>query len=487
MGSELYAFKTEPYAHQREALVHLRAWEAPEFAWLMDMGTGKSKVAADNVGILHHVGRLDGWLIVAPKTVCRNWSEREIPSHLPDRIARRMVEWRPGGGKAWQRQFDGLLDFAGLAILVMNVEALSTKAGCEAAAEFLGRRRALFLIDESTTIKNPRAKRTKAAFMLAQYAHFRRICTGQPITRDPLDVWAQFEFLRHGILGDSSFWSFRSRYAHVRERHVGGGRVVQEVVGFHDLEALSRAVAQCSYRVTKEECLDLPPKIYQIREVELTDEQRAAYSEMEEEYVATVEAGQCTAQIALTKLMRLQQIACGWMPLDDGTVVELPSNRVDALLEVADEAEGKVVIWCTYRMDVERARRALAGRFGPIAVATLTGETEQGDRQSAIDRFQDPADSLRFLIGTPKTGGVGITLTAAATVVYYSNGWDLEVREQSEARAHRIGQSRSVTYVDLVVRDSIDETVLEALMEKRMLASAVMAGTREVLLGMVGR
>jgi SNF2 family DNA or RNA helicase len=172
--------------------------------------------------------------------------------------------------------------------------------------------------------------------------------------------------------------------------------------------------------------------------------------------------------------MRLQQICCGFLQPDDGEIQSLDNNRLKELLEITDELQGKAIIWASYTHDIQQIADALRDRFGPEAVATYYGATAQDERQEIVERFQDKLNPLRFFVGQPRTGGYGITLTAANTVVYYSNSYDLEIRLQSEDRAHRIGQNNKVTYIDLVSPDTIDEKILKALRGKIDLAGKVL-------------
>ena len=297
-----YEFKTPPYDHQRRALIHRNAWRSPAFAWFMEMGTGKTKVALDNAGILYSQESIDGLLIVAPKTVCSNWAEKEIPKHLP--TAYFHVTWRAPSSqsRAWKNGWQMLLNVPRLAILIMNVEALSTKKGKEAVEEFLIARRAMMIVDESTRIKNPRSARGKNCIALGKLATHRRILSGAPVTRDPLDLWGQCQFLEHGILGDTSYWSFRARWAIIHRRRLHSGLMFDEVTGFRNLEDLAKIIDTFSYRVTKAECLDLPPKVYTRREVELTKEQKKAYSELRDELATIVGGQEIDANSVLEKL-----------------------------------------------------------------------------------------------------------------------------------------------------------------------------------------
>lgn len=172
--------------------------------------------------------------------------------------------------------------------------------------------------------------------------------------------------------------------------------------------------------------------------------------------------------------MRLQQICCGHLMTDDGTMREIKNNRMSELLGLVEEVQGKAIIWATYSHDIRQIKEAIAKLFGENSVATYYGATAQDERQEIVNRFQDPEDPLRFFIGQPKTGGYGITLTAANTVIYYSNSYDLEIRLQSEDRAHRIGQTNRVTYIDLVSPDTVDEKILTALRDKIDIAGKVL-------------
>ena len=221
--------------------------------------------------------------------------------------------------------------------------------------------------------------------------------------------------------------------------------------------------------------MDLPAKVYVRRNVELTPEQAKLYKQMKKLALAKLESGElATTQSVLTQIMRLQQICCGFLQPDDGEIEPVPNNRMNELIDVVDEVQGKAIIWASYTHDIQQIAAALRDRFGPESVATYYGATPQEERQEIVTRFQDKAGPLRFFVGQPRTGGYGITLTAANTVIYYSNSYDLEIRLQSEDRAHRIGQTSSVTYIDLVSPNTIDEKILQALRDKINLANAVL-------------
>ena len=467
-----YKFKTKPYEHQITALE--KSWDKEEYGYFMEMGTGKSKVLVDNIAMLYDKGKINAALIIAPKGVYRNWFSGEIPNHLPGHIDHKTVIWTATTSKAKDKEYQQLfkIDYD-LHILIMNVEAFSTKKGLEFATKFLNCHNTIMAIDESTTIKTPTAKRTKAILTLGKLAKYRRILTGSPVTKSPLDLYTQCNFLHEELLGFNSYYTFRNRYATMIDRNFGGRRV-QIVGGYKRLDELSDSLKKFSYRVLKEDCLDLPEKVYIQREVELSDEQRQIYSTMKSAALAQLKGKMATAPHVLTQLMRLHQITCGHLKNDDDTITEIKNNRMVELLDVLEEVEGKVIIWANYVYDIRQIVKAISKKFGEDSIVQYYGAIPADVRQKNIENFQDPKSDARFFIGNPQTGGYGITLTAANNVIYYSNGYDLEKRLQSEDRAHRIGQKKSVTYVDFITPKTVDEKIVKALRKKMNIATEIM-------------
>ena len=467
-----YKFKTKPYAHQITALE--KSWDKEEYAYFMEMGTGKSKVLVDNIAMLYDKGKINSALIIAPKGVYRNWFSSEIPTHLPSHIPRKTILWTASISKAKDKEYQQLFNVDyDLHILVMNVEAFSTKKGLEFATKFLRSHKALMAIDESTTIKTPTAKRTRAITAIASMAKYRRILTGSPVTKSPLDLYSQCKFLDSNLLGFESYYSFRSRYAHMVSRNFGG-RQVQIVASYRRLDELSESLKHFSYRVLKEDCLDLPDKIYIKRYVELTDEQKKNYASMKAIALTSLKGKTVTAPHVLTQMMRLHQITCGHLKLDNDEIVDLKNNRIDELMSVLDEVEGKAIIWANYIHDIENIVKQIKKEHGDDSVVQYYGAIDSEKRQKNIEQFQDTNSPVRFFVGNPQTGGYGITLTQANTVIYYSNGYDLEKRLQSEDRAHRIGQKKSVTYIDLIAEKTVDEKIVKALRKKIDIASEIL-------------
>ena len=467
-----YKFKTKPYAHQIKALE--KSVDKKNYAYFMEMGTGKSKVLVDNMSMLYDKGKINGALIIAPKGVYNNWFTQEIPIHLASHIQPKMVLWTASTSKAKDKEYQSLFATGyDLHILIMNVEALSTDKGRLFAGKFLRAHRALMAIDESTTIKTPTAKRTKAIVALGKEAYYKRILTGSPVTKSPLDLFSQCNFLHEDLLECGSYYSFKNRYA-VMKTHNFGGRRVQLVHSYQRLDELADILKGFSYRVLKEDCLDLPDKVYIKREVELSKEQKEAYSTMKSAALASLKGKMATAPHVLTQLMRLHQITCGHLKNDDDSITEIKNNRINSLLELLEEMEGKVIIWANYVYDIKKIVKAVSKKYGEDSIVQYYGAVESDVRQKNIEKFQDPESKARFFVGNPQTGGYGITLTAANNMIYYSNGYDLEKRLQSEDRAHRIGQKKSVTYVDLVAPKTVDEKIRKALRKKINIATEVM-------------
>ena len=307
---------------------------------------------------------------------------------------------------------------------------------------------------------------------MSKNSKYRRILTGSPITKSPLDLYTQCEFLDPYLLGHHSYYTFRARYAVMKNMHIGS-RTVQVVTGYKNLGELSDKLKEFSYRVLKDDCLDLPPKTFMKRIVSLTPDQSKVYQQMKQMALAHLHGKVLTTNTVLTQLMRLHQITCGHFVADDGTVQELPCKRMDELMTILDETEGKVVIWAHYQRDVARIIKAISDKYGENSFVDYYGLTPQEKRQDNIKKFQED-DECRFFVGTTQTGGYGITLTAASTMVYFSNGYDLEKRTQSEARIDRIGQEKPMTYIDIISENTVDDKIVIALRKKQNIASEIM-------------
>src|SRR5210317_1632595 len=434
-----YKFKTKPYEHQLDALK--ASWDKENFAYFMEMGTGKSKVLLDNAAILYDKGLINGLLLIAPKGVYKNWYDSEIPVHLPDHIEKKVVLWKTSDKSSKQKKV-------------------------------LSCHKSMIAIDESTTIKTPTSNRTKNIFGLREYAKYRRILTGSPVTKSPLDLFSQCAFLDPWLLGHDSFWTFKSRYSITKKIEVQGRRV-EIVVGYRNLGELSDKIKPFSKRILKEDCLDLPEKTYVKHYVELTPEQKKVYKQMKQEAIAFLDGKMQSSATVMTQLMRLHQITCGHFTADDGTIKDLPCSRLGELMNILENVEGKTIIWSHYTHDARRIIEEIKKVYGEESVVDYYGATDTDTRSKNIKRFQND-DKCRFFVGTTHTGGYGITLTAGSNMIYFSNGYDLEKRQQSEARIDRIGQTKKMTYIDIMSQDTIDERIVKALRNKVNVANKIM-------------
>jgi SNF2 family DNA or RNA helicase len=379
-----------------------------------------------------------------------------------------VIRWVASPNKAQQAEMRSVKDkFDGLTIFVMNVEAFSSLKGQQGGmwmSKALGPK-GLIAIDESTTIKNHKAKRTKALMKIAAGFAFRRLLTGSPVTKSPMDIYSQTEFLRPGLLGYDSYYAFQGRYA-VVQRKTMGAHAFQQIVGFRNLDELTNRIDQFSFRVLKKDCLDLPDKVYTVRYVGLTDEQRNMYNQIRQHAMVLLDNGEMsTAPAVITQMLRLQQIMSGHLKTDEGDMLYFPSKRMEALEEILEEHDGKAIIWSRFRYDIQQITQMLNDKFGQGCAAAYYGDTTDEERNRIVKEFQQ-GRQLKFFVGNPATAGYGLTLTEANLVVYYANDFNLETRIQSEDRAHRIGQKNNVTYIDLISEGTIDERIVKALREK---------------------
>lgn len=469
-----YKFKTKPFDHQQTALD--AAGSKDSFGFFMEMGTGKSKVLIDNMGQLFLKGKINFALVIAPKGVYRNWVAKEIPQHMSDDVPLRMIRWVASPNKKQTEEIRSIQKgFAGLTVFVMNVEAFSSTKGQRVGkwmSKYLGKH-GLIAIDESTTIKNPKAKRTKALMDIADGFSYKRLLTGSPITKSPLDIYSQAEFLQRGMLGDS-YWAFQGRYAITKQQKMGA-RSFTQIVGYRYLDELTERISSFSYRVLKKECLDLPDKTYTVRYVQLTPEQVKMYNDISRQAMLLLDNGELvSAPAVITQLLRLQQILSGHIKTDEGDIEYFPTKRTDALKEIMSEHHGKAIIWSRFRHDIKTIVAMLNKEFGPGSAAAYFGDTKDDERLAIVQNFQDPNHPLKYFVGNPATAGYGLTLTEANLVVYYANDFNLETRIQSEDRAHRIGQKNPVTYIDLISEGTIDERIVESLRNKINIGALVL-------------
>ncbi len=488
-----YLYKTRPFNHQHEEFIHHGKDSSRGLLW--EQGCGKTKPVIDTVAYLYETGEVDALLVIAPNGVHRNWVSDEIPAHMPDRVQEKTVchIWYSTGTKRHMKSYQDCLNHRGLAVLVMSYDAIMTKAGQKAWKQFLTKRRCLYVLDESQRIKTPGAKRTKRILGSREAAQYRRILSGTPVANTPFDVYSQLKFLEPTVwlkYGISSFAAFKSYFGVWETWETKDERQYPKCVAYRNLEILAQETARLGSRVTKDQVLDLPPKLYSKRYFELTKTQADLYNQVRDEYLLDLETGQLTIMLAIVRLLRAQQVVCGYFPTSDDnpTLRHIPgaNPRVDLLGEICDDLPHSAIIWCRFREDVQLVAQKLGKRC-----VVVDGSVPSQKRGPLLDAFQKR--EIQFMVANPACIGTGVTLTAARTVVYYSNSFNYEHRSQSEDRAHRIGQEHPVNYVDIVAMlpdaqgvlsdkkdgrflsggETIDSRIIESLRKKSDVASLI--------------
>jgi superfamily II DNA or RNA helicase len=459
------------YAHQEKALE--RCKDAEYFGLFMEQGTGKTCVTLANTEYLFQCQKINALIVLAPSGVQINWARTEIPKFLPSYPQKtNVVLWNT---YATTRQTAGMwyaianCPTDALLIICANIEALRLSRFRDVLGIVLHNRKAMTIVDESTIIKSHDAQQSKLAMGVGEGSAYRRILTGTPVTQGPLDLFGQLRFLSKTAVPWASYTAFKAKFAVERLVRTSGGRMFPEITGYRDLDILSAAIAPFTYRVTKAECLDLPEKIYATRPIELTPEQRRMYRELVRSAFTTMPDGVVSSTLAITTMLRLHQIVLGHVTTDDQRTVSVASNRPSALRQLLGQLEGKAIIFCRFRQDIADC----AGLFNdPGAYALYHGGLGPDEREFHLQRFRANPE-CRWLLAT-RPASRGLTLTEAQTIIYYSQGYSLEDRLQSEDRIHRIGQTRKCSYIELVSPGTVEDRILTALKNKQELANQVL-------------
>ena len=480
-------------AHQVTGCKRLHKSDA--FAMGAEQGTGKTWMLLEDAEARFRRNEIDAVLIIAPNGVHVNWITREIPKHLSAPCA--ATFWVSGPTKRQQAALARQIAHAKdeprrLIIHAMNIDAVNTKGGYAHAEKFIdtfGFDRTAIIVDESHTIKNPVAKRTMRAVALGRLCRVRRIASGTLVANSPLDLFSQYDFLAQGLLGTRSYRAFVAEFA---ELLTADSRLVQDIVQrtgargtpqivarnadgtprFKNLEKLGAMMAPHTFRVTKEECLDLPEKIYQTRFFELDAEQRRAYDRVVDEHNWLRADGEIDIFTALTVITKLRQITSGFI-LENGIPTSLAhaGPRLAALEEALEDYPGPTIIWASFNEEIAQIAAMLRKRGETFR--EYYGAISKRDREAAINDFQN--GQARIFLGNPAAAGTGLTLTKAETAIYYSCDFSLVKRSQSEDRSHRIGTLHHVVYMDLVASDTIDERIAAALQIKAGTAALIMS------------
>jgi SNF2 family DNA or RNA helicase len=364
-------------------------------------------------------------------------------------------------------------------ILLINVEALRTSAGFDTADQFLDscNHEVHMIVDESTCIKNPKAMQTKRVLKLSLKANCKWILNGTPITQSPLDLFSQCKFLHRNALPYNTYTAFKHAFA-VETTMTMGSRSFRKIIGYQNLDTLTKLLEPFSLRIEKKDCLDLPDKVFTQLAVELTPQQARLYKSMKDDCLAMLEGGELvTTTLALTRIVKLHQILTGFISDDDGTEHAIDNNRIAALMQIAETTQ-PLVVFCAYRHNVASICEALSNKYGADKVVAFSGDVSTPARNEAVARFQN--GEADFFIAT-SAAAKGLTLHRASTMVYYSNNYSLETRLQSQDRIHRIGQDSKCTYIDLVVPNTIDQAILDRLKQKKELSSMVLDDLIEII------
>ena len=455
-------YKTKPLKHQEQATE--RFVNEKYGALFCEMGTGKSKIILD---IIQNSKTPVAVLVVAPNGLHHNWGRNEIPKHL-DKADVYCWNGSPTSKKRKQELNAFYNKQSYNKFFLINIEALRTKSGFDFAQAFLagtGASERHMIVDESTCIKNPKAQQTKAVMRLAKQTERRWILNGTPITQGPLDLYSQCKFLDANSIPEKTMTTFKHAYA-IERTMTMGNRSFNKVVGYQNLDQLTKNIEPFSLRLEKKDCLDLPEKTFTPVYVELTAEQERVYQSIKNDSIAMLQGELVTTTMALTRIIKLHQILTGFVITDDDKTVNLRNNRI-AILQQLAETTTPLVVFCAYKHNVVQIKKALED----YKVVSYTGDDSTAQKNDAVRAFQDGEADI--FVGT-SAAAKGLTLTRASTMVYYSNNYSLENRLQSQDRIHRIGQDNKCTYIDLVVPNSIDETILKRLEQKKELSNEVL-------------
>lgn len=492
--------KTQPYQHQ--ALCLELHGERTAFALTADMGTGKTWIVLVNLAQLYVTKRCDAALVLAPNGVHTNWIRKELPKHMPEDVPYIAAAW--GHRVTEQRYIENALmkPTAPLRILTMNWEAMATKDGFGVAARFCESAKHLAIIcDESDWMKSPTAIRTKNLFKLRGYSRWRRIMTGTPFDGTPFAAFAQYNFLDPDILRCQNYTAFKAEYAYTMHKH---HPLVQHIVKknklkwapqlierdgegrprYKNLDQLAQRIGPYTFRVLKKDCLDLPEKLYKTVLFKLTDEQKRIYKKAEKECRLEFD-GEETPFVKLAIATKLSQVTSGYYlhPFANEPVrIEGKNPKLELLeqwISSIVKAGHQLIIWARYTVQIHDIAAMIQGirieddegNEHPIAFVTYFGETGRDERTTAIDDFE--SGKARVFVGNQQAGGSGITLVAASYMIYFSNNFSMRDRLQSEDRAHRIGQAKNLTIIDIVAEGTVDEEVVDALVAKKDVSEVI--------------
>lgn len=443
------------------------------FGLLFEMGCGKTLTAIAIAGAGYQMGKVERLLIVAPTSVVAVWP-KELQEYAKFKYTCKTLL---GEKKQRIKQIDDLLKFPfkALKVAVINYESTWRPEILEKLKEFDAD---MVIADESQRIKTYDAAQSKAMHELGDQARYKLILSGTPVQTAAIDIWSQYRFLDKTVFGDN-FFKFCGRYA------IMGGYGNKKIVGYKDLEGLIKKEHSIAFRVTKDEALDLPEQTFETRKIQFSQKEKNLYERIKKDSYAELDGGgHITATTVLTRLLRLQQLAGGFLVQDDAQKPQLVSRaKLDALADIIEDyvigSGKKLVIFARFIAEV-KAIMELAGKVLPkeLKQVAIYGDIKKEDRGGIVKQFQEDPNTVLF-IGQIDTAGTGITLTAADTCVYYSKNFNYATYSQSLSRIHRIGQRNCCTYIDLEIEGTIDELISKALSRKEDMAKTVVDNWRD--------
>lgn len=488
-----------PYEHQAE---HVREHAMDEYHGL-GWETGSCKTGPLIMTAAHHylLGNIELLVVFAPNTVHSNWIRREIPKTLDPNFPLVTYLWRGEDTKKSEKERAEFIAARGkLKVVSINFEAMSahSKMAKNRAIIFLAKLlkahegKIMGVVDESDGIGDPKATRTIRVLKFATHFRYRRIASGTPATESPFQLYSQSEFLKPGLLGYPDYDTFTLLHGIFKSKKFGERREFVMCVGYKGLPIIREKIKKFMSFKKKADCLDLPPKSYSVRSVELTPEQRTAYTQMKELLLHEVVNTEGMTEIAIAKnalhkLRKLHDVVLGYArvevpytgPTDQRPpkpvykVLTLPHNRIKVLDATIATLEGNVLIFTDCLPALKEVVAHLEATHGVDAVRACYGGVKGVARDDNIDAYENPNSPVRFLVANQKTGGVGLTMVSSKTVIFYSNGYSLRMRIQSEDRAHRGGLKHPVLYIDIVAEGTVDEKVLTAFENKVDVASQI--------------
>lgn len=430
-------------------------------ALFMDMGLGKSRVTMEIATIRQAKWDRLFWFcpVALKETIAQQW---RLHTDMPDNA---ICVW---GAQVSSRRLP-----TQARVHIIGIEAMSSSARTILTYKAMVTDRSFVIVDESSYIKGHASKRTARITALSAGTRYRLILTGTPFTQGPSDLYAQMAFLSKHILGYSSFYSFAANHLEYEQRKTATGRPVRtgRIVRAHNIPYLAAKIAPYTYQVTKEECLDLLPKLYTTRYLAMTAPQRAAYDQAKQEILLDIEYEEWSSVTIFRLFTALQSIVCGFWTRTDPTTGEqqqliFPHDRIALLMRTLEEIPENepVIIWAKYHHALEQISTALTHAYGADASAVFHGRLTEAKRNAQLQQWQD--GQRRFLVATQGAGGHGLTLNRATYAVFYADGYKYSERIQAEDRNYRIGQTRQPTYISLSCHDSIDDRIAMALAHK---------------------